>query len=162
MPSRALAVFTVVLCAAQLQAPAIGRADATTHRHAAVELLDLMDQKRTLDSAMNTMLDVQTQANPSLAELRPVMRTFLQKHMSWDAIKDDFARIYVEAFSEPELRELIAFYKTPIGRKSIKLMPKLMEQGAQIGAKRVQEHMPELQQQIQEHMSKKAKATPTP
>jgi uncharacterized protein len=159
MPLRALAVLIVVPFAL-LQAPATGRADATTHRQAAVELLDLMDQKRTLDAGMNTMLDVQVQSNPSLAELRPVMRTFLQKYMSWDAIKDEFARIYVEAFSEPELRELIAFYKTPIGRKSVKLLPKLMEQGAQIGAKSVQAHMPELQQQIQEHLNKKAKPKP--
>jgi hypothetical protein len=158
MPLRALAVLTLTLFAL-LQAPAVGRADATTHRQAAVELLDLMEQKRTLDAGINTMLDVQIQANPSLSELRPVMRTFLQKYMSWDAIKDEIGRIYVEAFSEAELRELIAFYKTPIGRKSVKLMPKLMEQGAQIGAKRVQEHMPELQQKIQEHLSKKAKAT---
>lgn len=159
MPLRALVVFTVVLFAL-LQAPATSRADATTHRQAAVELLDLTDQKRTLDAGINTMLDVQIQSNPSLSELRPVMRTFLQKYMSWDAVKDDFTRIYVEAFSEPELRELIAFYKTPVGQKSVKVLPKLMEQGAQIGAKSVQAHMPELQQQIQEHLNKKAKPQP--
>jgi tetratricopeptide (TPR) repeat protein len=37
--------------------------------------------------------------------------------------------IYVEAYTEQELRELIAFYKTPAGKKTLEKMPLLMPQG---------------------------------
>jgi tetratricopeptide (TPR) repeat protein len=39
--------------------------------------------------------------------------------------------IYVEAYTEQELRDLIAFYKTPIGKKTLEKTPLLMPQGTQ-------------------------------
>lgn len=41
--------------------------------------------------------------------------------------------IYVEAYTEQELRDLIAFYETPTGKKVLEKTPLLMPQGAQAG-----------------------------
>lgn len=43
----------------------------------------------------------------------------------YDSIKDYLAAMYAETFTEQELEELSAFYRTPVGRKSIKTMPKI-------------------------------------
>ncbi len=36
--------------------------------------------------------------------------------------------LYDKYFSEEELREMLAFYRTPLGRKSIEVMPSLMQE----------------------------------
>ena len=63
-------------------------------------------------------------------------------------LESEMVRLYMEAFSEKELREITAFYKTPVGRKAIATMPELMRQGAEIGMKRTQEHAEELQEML--------------
>jgi hypothetical protein len=87
--------------------------------------------------------------NPSLAPYEPQMRAFLMKHMSWASLKDDMIRIYTAEFSEQELKELMAFYQTPVGKKSVEKMPVLLQKGAEIGQQKIQKHLPELQAAIQ-------------
>ena len=76
------------------------------------------------------------------------MKAFLSKYMSWASLKDDVAKLYTTEFSESELNELNKFYQTPLGRKTVQKMPALMAKGAEIGQKRMQEHLPELQAAI--------------
>ena len=91
------------------------------------------------------MLAMQVQQNPALAPHQAQMKAFLSKYMSWASLKDDMAKLYMAEFSESELNELTKFYQTPVGKKTIQKMPALMAKGAEIGQKRVQEHLPELQ-----------------
>ena len=76
------------------------------------------------------------------------MKQFLAKYMSWDSLKADMIKIYMDEFTESELGELNKFYQTPVGKKTVEKMPTLMSKGAQLGGQRVQEHMPELQAAI--------------
>ena len=46
---------------------------------------------------------------------------------------DAFATIYIKHFTAEELRELNAFYDSPLGRKLIKDMPALMQEGMAVG-----------------------------
>ena len=64
-------------------------------------------------------------------------------------------------FAEAELRDMIAFYKTPTGQKAIAKLPALMAKGAQIGQQRIQEHLPELQEAIKKRIQEETKE-PTP
>jgi hypothetical protein len=97
---------------------------------------------------MSQMIDLQLQQNPTLAPFKPVMMKFFSKHMSWASLKPEFLKIYSEAFSAKELREINEFYSTDTGKKTIQLMPSLMAQGGQIGAARVQANIGELQEMI--------------
>ena len=42
---------------------------------------------------------------------------------------DDIARLYAQHFTEAELKEMIAFYKTPTGRKLVADEPAIIQQG---------------------------------
>ncbi len=120
----------------------------------AEELLRLMDTENLLQESINYMLDVQLQQNPGLLPYRGVMITFFQKHMSYQSLKPELLRIYSSAFTASELRDLAAFYKTPTGMKSLRVMPELTAEGAQIGAQRIQENMQELQAMIAEEANR--------
>lgn len=41
---------------------------------------------------------------------------------------DATARIYAAQFTEPELKQLLAFYETPIGKKALAVEPKVLDQ----------------------------------
>jgi hypothetical protein len=50
-------------------------------------------------------------------------------------LREEFIRMYSRHFTESELRELVEFYSTPIGQKTIEVMPKLAADGMDAGAK---------------------------
>ena len=147
-----LCTLMIVVVFGQMQAV---RADNASHRAAAEALLNLMDMDNLLNQSIDQMLEVQVKQNPAIGQFKTQMKTFLSKYMSWASMKDDMIRIYTEEFTEPELKELLAFYQTPLGKKTVQKMPKLMAKGAELGQQRVQQHLPELQQAIQADATKK-------
>jgi hypothetical protein len=148
-----LAAFVVVQ-------PTALRADPASHRAAAESLLNLMDMEKMMTASVDQMLQMQVKQNPSLAQFEPQMRAFLNKYLSWASMKDDMLNIYVSEFSEDELKQLTAFYQTPLGKKTVEKMPALMQRGAEISQKRLQEHLPELQASIQSAAPAKTAASP--
>jgi hypothetical protein len=113
---------------------------------AAQELLAATQMQTTLDKTMDQIISTQMSAAPQLAPYKDALRAFYTKYLGWDAMKDDYAKLYVETFTEQELKDITAFYLTPTGKKSVELMPTLIAKGTQIGQQRLMAHMPELQQ----------------
>ena len=136
---------SVLIGAVAFFQPAPAHADEASHRKAVDSLFALMGMENVLAQSIDQMLAMQVEQNPAIAQFQPQMKAFLNKYMSWASLKDDMAKIYMAEFSESELNELSKFYQTPLGKKTIQKMPGLMAKGAEIGQKRVQEHMPELQ-----------------
>ncbi len=141
--------FPLFLGLLALLSPLSAPADETTHRASAEALLNNMEMDKLMSQSIDQMLQMQVQQNPAIAPYQAQMKTFLSKYVSWPAMKDDMVRIYVAEFTEPELKELNAFYQTPLGKKTVQKMPTLLAKGAELGQKRVQEHLPELQAAIQ-------------
>jgi hypothetical protein len=81
-----------------------------------------------------------------------VMTTFMNKYISWEVLKHDLSVMYAREFSEDELNQLTAFYKTPIGIKLNQKQPVLMQAGMALGQQSVMAHQDELQQMIAEAM----------
>lgn len=133
------------------------RANDQVKIRATHELFKAMDLASTFGLTISKMLDVQIKQNPKLAPLRKVMTKFFDKYMGWETMKDDMAKIYSAKFSLAEINELIAFYKTPIGKKMAKLVPELSAEGAALGQQRVQSNLHVLRQMIQEEVAKQKK-----
>ncbi|HSS76500.1 MAG TPA: DUF2059 domain-containing protein [Thermoanaerobaculia bacterium] len=135
---------------------------SSVHRQAAVELLQMMDLEKTMRSTLSAMLDAQINGNPEMAPYRDVFQSWIERYFSWDALKPRMIDLYVQAFTEPELRDMIAFYKTPTGQKSLTKLPALMQQGGQLGAEIVQQHKTELEKMMRarKHELDEAKQKP--
>ncbi len=123
-------------------------ADSAAEKEAE-DLLEMIDMESALEQSMSQMLDLQLQQNPMLAPYRTVMLSFFKKHMSYESIKPEVLKIYAETFTASELKEINAFYATDVGQKTIEKMPTLMAQGGEIGARRVQENIGELQSMLE-------------
>lgn len=147
--------LSILLGAVALFQPATIRADEASHRKAAESLLSMMNMDNLLSQTVDQMLAIQVQQNPAIAPYQAQMKTFLNKYMSWASLKDDMVKLYMAEFSESELNELNKFYQTPLGKKTVEKMPGLTAKGAEIGQKRVQDHLPELQAAIKGDAEKK-------
>ena len=144
-------VLMLALLGVSLTASMTSRAhaDAASHRKAALQLLEAADMANALTAALDLSIKAQVHGNPALAPYESQMRAFFKKYVSWESLKEDFISLYIKAFTEREIKELLAFYQTPTGRKALKQLPVLMEQGSKIGMERVQSHLSELQQMMQ-------------
>ena len=172
--AAALAVFATGVTAsaesADRQAPAAeaepvaspAAPPSASHLKTAAQLLELVHVDRSTSQALDVVLKVQLRQQPNLAPYEHTLRAFMQKYMSWESLKGDYARIYAEAFSEEELRQMIAFYRTPTGQKAIKMIPELMAKGAALGQSRVQENREELQRMIQRRQKEIESHHPVP
>jgi len=149
--------LTILIGAVALFQPAVTRADEASHRKAAESLLSMMNMDAVMGSAIDQMLAMQIKQNPAIAPYETEMKNFLKKYMSWAGLKDDMIKIYADEFTEAELGELSAFYQTPLGKKTLQKMPTLMAKGAELGQRRVQEHLPELTAAIAEKEKSKKK-----
>ena len=74
-------------------------------------------------------------ANPgksvAIGEIVGLMEAEFAKQLP--TMVDAFATIYIKHFTAGELRELNAFYDSPLGRKLIKDLPALMQEGMAVG-----------------------------
>ena len=79
---------------------------------------------------------------PTLAELRTEVEHMVVSLT--DEIMKNAPAIYARNFSAQELRDILAFYKTPTGAKALRVMPKVM---ADVGAT-LAPHMPAFQRDM--------------
>ncbi|MDB5287896.1 MAG: hypothetical protein JWR05_2845 [Mucilaginibacter sp.] len=84
------------------------------------------------------------------AKFTEIMGAFINKYMNWDLIKDQMAVLYAQQFTEKELKELTAFYLSPLGKKLNQKQPALFQKGAELGQQAVASHQVELQQMLQD------------
>ena len=127
--------------------PAQGQ--GASHMAAAKELFTLMQVGETMLATMESAFDQQAKMNPELAQYQDVMMAWGRKIMLSDEAIGEFLKAYAGAFSEKDIREMIAFYKTPVGQKLVAKQPELAKQGAAIGARMAETHQAELQEMIQ-------------
>lgn len=138
----------VIVLITALGVSSMSLADAASEKEAE-KLLNMVGTQEVMEQSMSQMLDIQLQQNPALAPYKGVMMEFLNENMSYESLKPELIKMYSEEFTSSELREINAFYLTDVGKKSIEKMPKLMMQGGQLGATRVQENINDLQAMIQ-------------
>jgi len=117
-------------------------------KQVAFEMMESMGLDQVMADMLESMLDQQMQAQPTMRPFKNIFRDFLTKYLSYDNIKDPMAELYADSFTAEEMRAIAAFYRTPAGAKSLKLAPKLMQEGAALGERLMMENIGELQANI--------------
>ena len=82
----------------------------------------------------------------------------LETAVGWDKIKPDLVKLYTSNFSESELKGLIEFYQSPLGKKVMEKMPALSAESAQMTQGRLEKAVPEVNKLLAEMMEKVAPA----
>jgi hypothetical protein len=80
-----------------------------------------------IESAKNVLLPVNPGLFRELNEVATLLRT--QFAARRNEIIDEIARLYAQRFTEAEMKEVIAFYRTPVGKKFVNDEPAVIDQG---------------------------------
>lgn len=74
----------------------------------------------------------------------------LDKSVGWDKLEPDMVKLYTSNFDEQELKQLITFYESPLGKKVLEKMPTLTAQSAQITQSKLEGAVPEVNKLLAE------------
>lgn len=149
----ALAASIMVLCFTQVKAQTATPPSASSLK-AAEEMLTVSGASEQFNKNIKTVIDQYSAQVPEdkRAVFVKVMNEFLTKYISWDILKHDICVMYAREFTEDELKQLTAFYKTPLGTKLNQKQPILMQTGMSLGQQSVVAHQTELQQMMEAAM----------
>jgi hypothetical protein len=148
----------------------VARAQDTTPRAApspsamavAEELLGLMNTEQVLRAAVAASVNAQVKAQPLLAPFLDVMNAWVEKVLTMKAIEPALARAYAELFTEAEIHQLTAFYRTPLGRRLAAVSPELTRRSAEVGSAVAEAHSAELREMIAKRPAEIQSESPPP
>jgi uncharacterized protein len=103
----------------------------------------------------SAMLDGMRKAQPNLPErLFTIVQEVLSEEFTKgfsasDGMLPKYVAIYAKYFTHDEVRGLLAFYQTDLGKKTIKTLPTLAQEGAAIGQQWGEVNMPRILEVLQ-------------
>jgi hypothetical protein len=149
---RSFAALGIVLLLAVAQAAA--QTQPTSHERAAREFLTALGMETILREISSALANNLIRSNPPLAVHRDVIVEWSNKYVTWEAAAPELVTAYTQTFTEPELREITAFYATPTGRKMAVELPQLMENAAAAGGRLAGAHIADLEKMLRERSTK--------
>ena len=147
---RCLVVLLLVAVAAPLQAQSAERIEA------ARALVDAMDTAETMQESAELGMQNELARNPQLSGYSDIVNKYVEMALDWDEISEDVIRTYANHFTADELRQLTAFYQSPIGQRFVEVSPQLNASIQEITARRMQNVMPQMQQELMQRMMEDA------
>jgi hypothetical protein len=134
------ALLVLLLAAAD---PAASQPALTEQRSLALQLVELVQPESSYRAGLQQMMDqmlpsLEAQARASgktlPADTRQRMNAVLLEVVPYGEMKAWSADIYARRFSSAELKQLLQFYRTPVGRKLASKLPEIMgEAGKKVG-----------------------------
>lgn len=142
-------LITAALLACFLAPGQAARADGNSHSKEVETLFRLTQMEQRIGTNVDELAAMQIRQNPQLAAHQTLMRAFLERHVGWQALRPELEAMYKKAFSEDDLKQMNAFYITPVGQKVLARVPELVQARNQLAAQRLKQHIGELQQEIE-------------
>lgn len=78
----------------------------------------------------------------------------LEQAVGWDKLKPDMVKLYTSNFNEQEMKDLIRFYESALGKKVLEKMPTLTAQSAQLTQGKLEAAVPKVNQLLAEMTTK--------
>jgi hypothetical protein len=123
---------------------------------------DSMEQTMEMIKSSVVQEALGMKASPEQARQLEAFQTKVSKLLSnafsWEKVKPDFVKLYAETYTDKEMDDILAFYRSPSGQAMVTKGMALMPKTAAISQKRLAEIQPELQKLLKEF----AASTPAP
>jgi hypothetical protein len=111
-----------------------------THADSADDLMDVMDVEKQMLGGFEAMLPMVDQMALQLSlsdtekeELLNIYRTWFEDDIDREKLVKGTTDLYRQAFTNDEIKEMLAFFSSPTGQKVIQQSPTLMQEGAKLG-----------------------------
>ncbi|MFK7908971.1 MAG: DUF2059 domain-containing protein [Akkermansiaceae bacterium] len=127
----------------------------------AEELLELIKFKQVMTDVSNAgfapfLNKLRKQGFPEagVKEVKEAAEVYFDQVASDPDLKSEMTKLYEKEFTTEELKELVAFYRTPLGQKALNRLPALTQQGAKLGEKYALKHQAGFKGQMTRIMQK--------
>ena len=135
--------------------PTVLLAQTDSHIEAARELLLLTKAKEATEKAFEQvypLVNSMTEHYPVPEAHRRLMTEdmqasleFMKQELNWTVLEPRLVQVYVDVYTEDELRGLNDFYRSPLGQKFIEKTPEIMEASTKMTMEMFQEFIPKLE-----------------
>ncbi|EGU39628.1 hypothetical protein VII00023_12753 [Vibrio ichthyoenteri ATCC 700023] len=87
-------------------------------------------------------------------QLKDIYRDWFNNDLDQELIKQQVVDLYAETFTEQDIQNMIQFYQTPTGQKTIEKAPELAKMGAQFGMVEAQKKQQQLMEKLTPFLEK--------
>lgn len=148
-------------------------AAAITPEHRALldEYFTLTEMAKVTDDSLSESLEMQRRhmsraripedRKAQMEAFQTKITELIREELGWEKLKEEITAIYAKAYTEEELKGLIEFYKTPLGKKLVEQQHALLEQTRKLAEERVIAIQPRINAMAAEMLAPAA-ATPAP
>jgi len=134
---------------------AISYAADTSKRERVEELLVLMNASSVIET-IYSQIDQMIQSMAQQLGVKPFERELFDKYvakmvvlmkseMNWDKMKGPMIDLYLKHYTEKEIGDMVAFYKSDSGQSMIKKMPAVMRDSILISQDMMKDFIPKMQ-----------------
>ncbi|MBB1345378.1 MULTISPECIES: DUF2059 domain-containing protein [unclassified Pseudoalteromonas] len=130
-------------------------AEQNTKQQKIDELINVMNLDSMVDSmygqvegmmkGMSDQMGVKPSEQAIFDKYYSDMTTVLKTEMSWAKMQPMMVNVYDKHFSEQEIADMLAFYKTDTGQKILEKMPVVMQESMQMSQSLMKDAMPKIQ-----------------
>lgn len=161
MPKRQTILVCVFAGFLGFAGPAAAQAPSDESLRVATDLVEAIktaDQMRAIFPIIVQQLKpIVTKGNPAIERdfdaLAPAMTGLLNDRMG--ELTSAIAAVYARNFSVDDMRQLAAFFRTPVGVKYLEKAPVLVQESMQIGNRFGQETAGDLERRVKEELRKR-------
>jgi hypothetical protein len=130
-------------------------ADEASHRALATQVVEASDGAKSLQMALPTLLAPMTEgmkkqglSDALVEELRQAVTKWFNAEIKWEELKPQVVELYMKEYTEPELKEMLTFFQSPVGKKILAQMPVVMQKSAALGQAYFQTKQASLQSKL--------------
>lgn len=80
--------------------------------------------------------------------------------VSWPTLEPEYAKLYANTYTEQEIDDMLAFYKSPTGQVMVEKTPMLMQQANAIAQQHTTAVIPQIQRLVREYRQPSVNAPP--
>lgn len=142
--------------------PGAAQSVAPSHRAAIEELFAAVGAEREMTAGVEAEIRAAVSRQPRMAEYEGMMLAHARRHLRWADLKEELIRVYARTYTEPETRQLTAFYRTPVGQKSLRVQGPLLAEVRRITQASLRPHAKELSDAILARARARGQAPPRP
>lgn len=127
----------------------------------AMELMKLMSIEETMENTSKAtfapflqQLRTKGMAEEGVQEVKEASDVYFSQVASDPDLKKEMAGLYEKQFTQNELKDLVEFYKSPLGQKALKMMPEMTKAGGKLGEKYAEKYSAGFKEQLTRIMQK--------
>jgi len=130
-------------------------AEQRSSKESVEKLMELTEVSKMIDAiqgqignmfnGMSKQMGISEKEKPAFDKYMIKVGALMEKDMNWKSIKEPMIEIYIKHFTEEEVKGLINFYQSDLGKSMTKKMPLIMQDSMLISQTLMKDFMPKIQ-----------------